>query len=52
MNITHQIQENQNILRENGNLREERGRKSYFRPKRERLNDSVAKRCRTLTDQF
>lgn len=34
LNITQQIQENQNILRDNVNLLEERGKKSYFKPKR------------------
>jgi hypothetical protein len=51
-NITKQIQDNQNIVRENNHLRGERDSKYYLRPKREKLKESVAKRCRTLTDQF
>jgi hypothetical protein len=50
-NITAKIQENQNIVRENLQLREKRGG-SGLRAGRQKLKESVAKRCRTLTDQY
>lgn len=62
--ITVKIEENQNILRENTNIllenthlkHEKRGARMgqgyYMQPRRERAKESVAKRCRTLTDYF
>lgn len=62
--ITVKIEENQNMLRENTNMlrenthlkHERRGERTgqgyYLQPRRERAKESVAKRCRTLTDYF
>lgn len=51
-NITVKIQENQNIIRENIELKEKRAYSNSLKMGRQKFKQSVAKRCRTLTDQF